>query len=290
MTSRREDILPDRVDKLNELGIALSAETNTARLLERILLGARELTNADAGTLYRVTEDGRHLRFESLHNGTLGIALGGTTGEPVPFPPIVLRDAKGRPNHNNVAACAALEGRSFHVSDAYAAEDFDFSGTRRMDRETGYRSCSFLTMPLKNHEEEVVGVLQLINALDPDTGAVIPFGGLEQRLAESLASQAAVALTKKELIDGQKALFQSFIQLIATAIDRKNPTTGKHCERVPKLALMLADAALEATEGPLRDFTLTEDEYFELQVGAWLHDCGKITTPEDVLNKATKLE
>lgn len=281
--------LLDRVERLNDIGIALSRERDADRLLETILRGAKELTGADAGTLYTRGDDDR-LVFATLRNDTLGIALSGTGGGSVPFEPIPLYDDEGRPNHNNVAAYAALEGQTVNIGDAYRAEGFDFSGTRAVDARTGYRSRSFLTVPLRNHEERVVGVLQLINAMDPRTREVVPFGESDRKLAESLASQAAVALTQKALIDAQRELFESFIELIAKAIDEKNPTTGKHCERVPQLTLMLADAARDATRGPLASFEMSDDEYYALKVGAWLHDCGKITTPEEVLNKSTKLE
>ena len=282
-------LLLARVERLNDIGIALSRERNTDRLLETILLGAKELTGADAGTLYSRTDDD-HLAFATVRNDTLNIALGGTTGQAVPFDPIPLYDAQGRPNHHNVAAYAALEGKTVNIADAYEAEGFDFSGTRAMDARTGYRSCSFLTVPLRNHEGRVVGVLQLINALGQEHDDAVPFSESDRKLAESLASQAAVAITQKALIDAQRDLFEAFIELIAKAIDEKNPTTGKHCERVPQLTLMLADAARDARTGPLASFRMSDDEYYALKVGAWLHDCGKITTPEEVLNKSTKLE
>jgi HD-GYP domain-containing protein (c-di-GMP phosphodiesterase class II) len=154
----------------------------------------------------------------------------------------------------------------------------------------GYRSKSFLTVPMKNHDNEIIGVLQLINAIDPVTQQIVAFSEAHQRLVESLASQAAVALTNKNLINGLKDLFESFIKLIADAIDEKSPYTGGHCQRVPELTMMLAEAAIKSSAGPLKDFTMTEKEVYELKIAAWLHDCGKVTTPESVMDKATKLE
>src|SRR5690349_942834 len=150
--------------QLIELGIALSAERNHDRLQEKILLGAKELTNADGGTLYLVSENGRELRFAIMRNDTMNIALGGTTGAAIPFPPVGLRDADGTPNDKNVVAAAAVSGKTINLVDAYHAPGYDFAGMRAFDQRTGYRSQSFLTVPLKNHEAEVVGVLQLINA------------------------------------------------------------------------------------------------------------------------------
>ncbi len=275
--------------ELTDIGIALSAEKNHSRLLEMILLKAMEITNADGGTLYTRTEDNR-LKFEIMVNGSLGIHRGGTSGEEITFYPLALYDADGQPNRTMVAAWAAISGETVNIEDAYASHDFDFSGTRSFDQKTGYRSKSFLTVPLRNHENEIIGVLQLINAKQPQSDAVMPFSALDQRFVESLASQAAVTITNRSLIDAQKKLFDALIQLIANAIDEKSPYTAGHCRRVPVLTNMLASAACRMTTGPLRDFTMNEVEMYELEVAAWLHDCGKITTPEYVIDKGTKLE
>lgn len=277
-----------RLERLNAIGVALSAERDNKRLLEMILLGAKEITNADGGTLYTITEDHR-LRFEIMRTQTLGILMGGTTGKEIPFPPLPLYLEDGSPNLNMVAAYAVLKGCTVNIADAYEAEGFDFSGTRKFDQSTGYRSKSFLTIPMKNHENEIIGVLQLINAIDPDTGEIIAFSRENQQLVESLASQAAVAMTNQNLIEGLKNLFEAFIELIADAIDEKSPYTGGHCQRVPELTMMLADAACKARTGPLKDFSLNEKEIYELRIAAWLHDCGKVTTPESVMDKPTKL-
>jgi HD-GYP domain-containing protein (c-di-GMP phosphodiesterase class II) len=275
--------------ELTDIGIALSAEKNHSRLLELILRKAKELANADGGTLYTRTEDNR-LKFEIMMTDSLGIHRGGTSGQEISFYPLALYDAEGRPNRNMVAAWAAVSGETINIEDAYASKDFDFSGTRSFDQKTGYRSKSFLTVPLTNHENEIIGVLQLINAMDPKTGDVIPFSALDQQVVESLASQAAVTITNRSLIDAQRKLFDALIQLIADAIDEKSPYTAGHCRRVPVLTTMLADAACRASSGPLRDFTMTDEQKYELEVAAWLHDCGKITTPEYVVDKGTKLE
>jgi len=280
--------LLENIERLNRIGVALSAERDNARLLEMILLGAKEITNADGGTLYTVTDDNR-LKFEIMRTDSLGIAMGGTTGKDIPFPPLPLYREDGSPNINMVAACAVLNDTAINIEDAYEAEGFDFSGTRKFDQNTGYRSKSFLTIPMKNHEKEIIGVLQLLNAIDPKTGNVIAFSAEKQQLAESLASQAAVALTNHNLIEGLKNLFESFIELIADAIDEKSPYTGGHCRRVPELAMMLAQTAIAAEEGPFKDFALSDKEVYELRIAAWLHDCGKVTTPEYVVDKPTKL-
>jgi len=279
----------ERYRTLIELGIALSAERNHDRLMEKILHGAKSMCNADGGTLYLVTEAKDGLRFEIMLNDTLAIAMGGTTGQAIPFPPLRLYDDQGQPNHKNVSSHCALSGATINISDAYDVDKFDFSGTKAFDLKTGYRSKSFLTVPLKNYEGEVIGVLQLINARDR-RGKIMAFGPAITPLIEALTSQAAVALDNQRLIEAQKNLFKSFIEVIAGSIDAKSPYTGGHCHRVPAVTFMMAKAACDATEGPFADFSLTEDEWYELEVAAGLHDCGKVTTPEYIVDKATKLE
>ena len=281
--------LLNQLERLNSIGVALSAEHDNKRLLEVILLGAKELTNADGGTLYSVTDDAK-LKFEIMRTQSLNIAMGGTTGKEIPFPALPIYLAEGKPNTNMVAAYSVVNAKTVNIQDAYITDGFDFSGTRKFDENTGYRSKSFLTVPMKNHENEIIGVLQLINAIDPLTNEIIAFSESHQRLVESLASQAAVALTNHNLINGLKELFESFIKLIADAIDEKSPYTGGHCQRVPELTMMLAEAAIKTNVGPLKNFTMTEKEVYELKIAAWLHDCGKVTTPESVMDKATKLE
>ena len=280
----------DLVERLLEIGTALSAEKDTPRLLEMILLGAKEITHADGGTLYRVSGDHQSLEFAIIRTDSLDIAMGGTSGKEITFPNLPLHREDGTPNTNMVAACAALERVTINIPDAYENTTYDFSGTRKFDESTGYRSKSFLTVPMANHENEVIGVLQLLNKIDADSGEVVPFSPEDQRLVESLASQAAVALTNQQLIANLRELFESFIEMIASAIDDKSPYTGGHCRRVPELSMMLADACARTREGPLASFAMTQTDRYELKIASWLHDCGKVTTPEYVVDKATKLE
>ncbi|HEX4781672.1 MAG TPA: HD domain-containing phosphohydrolase [Usitatibacter sp.] len=276
-----------KLEYLNAIGIALSQERDIDKLLETILIAAKNLTHADGGTLYRLVDD--KLQFEIVRTDSLAIAMGGSSGNPVPFYPIPLhRD--GQPNYTMIAAYAALTHQTVNVADAYTEEGFDFSGTRNFDKRTGYRSTSFLTVPMKNHEGNIIGVLQLLNATDVATGRVTSFNEEDQRLAESLASQAAIALTNRLLIQQLEVLFESLIELINTAIDEKSPYTGGHCKRVPTLTMMLAEAAHEARSGPLAEFQMSDKDRYELKIAGLLHDCGKITTPVHVVDKATKLQ
>ncbi|CAN1211037.1 HD domain-containing phosphohydrolase [Tumidithrix helvetica PCC 7403] len=284
-----EDFL-DRIEKLNAIGIALSSQRNAPALLEMIVQGAKSILNADGGTLYLASEDKQHLIFEIIINDSLEIMMGGTTGVSIPFDPLPLYDRDGKPNNNMVAAYAALNHKTINIPDAYVAEGFDFSGTRAFDRKTGYRSQSFITVPMQNHESELIGVLQLINAKNPRTGEIIPFSEQSRSLAESLASQAAIALSNNRLIQEFRQLFESFIELMAEAIDVKSPYNGKHCRRVPDLTMMIAEAVCKANYGIFKDFSMTEEELYELKIAGLLHDCGKVTTPVHVIDKATKLQ
>jgi len=283
------DDLLRRLDQLLGIGVALSKERDINKLLETILVAAKDITNADGGTLYRMTEE-RTLTFEIMRNDTLGIAMGGTSGVEIPFYPVHLYDKENQPINSMVVAYAVHHDQSVNIADAYVEEGFDFSGTKNFDKKTGYRSRSFLTVPMKNHENEIIGVLQLINAKHPATGEVAAFSDADQHLAESLASQAAIALTNRLLINHLETLFESFISLINAAIDDKSPYTGGHCERVPVLTMMLAEAVNSCDVGPLKDFRMSDRDRYELKIAGLLHDCGKVTTPVHVVDKATKLQ
>jgi len=276
-----------RIDRLNEIGIALSVETDTPKLLELIMMGAKSLTRADGGSLYFL-KDGL-LTFEIISNDSLNIQMGGTSGNEITFSPIPLI-YDGEENHSNIVSHCVLSGETINIADAYHEDGFDFNGTRKFDGKTGYRTKSILTFPLKDHEKEIIGVLQLINAKEPGTGKTITFSQIDQQLAESLASQAAVALTQRRLISELRSLFESFIKMIASAIDDKSPYTGGHCRRIPVLTMMLAEAAHKEDSGPLKKFRITDKDRYELETAAWLHDCGKVTVPEYVMDKSTKLE
>ncbi len=279
-----------RLEQLNAIGAALSKERDINRLLESILVAAKTITHADGGTLYRMTEDGQALRFEIMRTDSLHIAMGGTTGHAINFPHLPLKNDRGAANDSMVAAYAAIHDKTVNIADAYTEAGFDFSGTRSFDQRTGYRSQSFLTVPMKNHEGEIIGVLQLINAIDPLGHQVKTFSSADQSLAESLASQAAIALTNRLLITQLEELFESFISLINLAIDEKSPYTGGHCQRVPALTMMLAEAADATNAGPLASFRMDERDRYELKIAGLLHDCGKVTTPVHVVDKATKLQ
>ncbi|HUV50105.1 MAG TPA: HD domain-containing phosphohydrolase [Anaerolineae bacterium] len=270
-----------QMKQLAEIGLALSAEKNISKLLEMIVDEARDLSNADAGTLYTVDDDKLHLSFEIMQNDSIANKI------VLPKVPLYI---SGRPNHSNVSSYTALTGETINIPDVYKASGFDFTGPKKYDTTTGYRSKSMIVIPMKNHENDIIGVLQLLNAKNIKTGRVVSFPAKHVNLIASLASQAAVALTNTQLIQDLKNLFYSFIKSIATAVDEKSPYTGGHIRRVVFLTMMIAEEINKSHDGPFKDIYFNEDEIEELRLAAWMHDVGKITTPEHVIDKSTKLE
>jgi HD-GYP domain-containing protein (c-di-GMP phosphodiesterase class II) len=282
--------LEERIKKLNEIGLSLSKEDDTNVIFELIMEEAKNITNADGRTLYMISDDAKTMKFEIMRTDSMNFAQGGTSSVEITFPPMQLSDEEGNPNHSSIVTYSANTGKTVNIKDAYKEKGFDFTGAKTFDKNSGYKTTSVISVPLKNHENDIVGVMQLINATDEKSGKVVAFSADMQQQVESLASQGAVALTNKRLVKELKTLFESFIQLIATAIDRKSEYTGGHCERVPDITMMLAEAVENTTEGTYKDFSMTKDERYELYIAAWLHDCGKVATPVHVVDKATKLQ
>ncbi len=283
-------VLEDRVKRLQEIGLALSTEDDINVIFELIMDEAKNITNADGRTLYMISDDGKTMKFEIMATESMNFSQGGTTGVEITIPPMQLFNEDGTPNHSSIVAYSANTGKIVNIKDAYKEKGFDFTGAKNFDKNTGYRTQSVLSVPLKNHENDIVGVMQLINAKDPKSDKTISFSDDMQNQVESLASQGAVALTNKRLVAELKNLFESFIQLIATAIDKKSPYTGGHCERVPEITMLLADAVEKTKVGKYADFSMNEDERYELYIAGWLHDCGKVATPPHVVDKGMKLE
>lgn len=277
------------INDLVRIGSALSAERDLNRILEMILAQARRFTNADGGTLYLLADDRQSLAFNVVHTDSLNIFQGGTSGNEVKLPNVPLYDDKGEENHSNVSAHVALSGKVVNIEDVYEAKGFNFDGARKFDETLNYRSMSMLVVPMRDHEGEIIGVLQLINARNHE-GDTIAFASELEGMTHALASQAAVVLTQQRLISDLKNLFESFIEAIATAIDEKSKYTGGHIARVTELTMEIANKINETDQGDFADFSFSEDELEELRIATWLHDTGKITTPEYVVDKSNKLE
>ena len=280
VTSHAERLF-EQIKKLSDIGIALSGVYDLNTLLEMIVDSARNFTNADAGTLYIVEEN--TLRFKIVQNDSLKIRMGGKDGEPIPFAPVEL-------NQSNVSAYVALNGVSVNIPDVYNTDLFDFTGPKKFDQSTGYRSQSMLVVPMRDHYGDVIGVLQLLNATTFNTGKVTTFSKDYENLTESLASQAAVSITNAKLISNMAELFEAFVKVMATAIDEKSPVTGGHIRRVADLTLTMADVIHNIKEGPYKDITFTQDQIYELKIAAYMHDIGKVTSPVEIVEKAKKLQ
>ena len=273
--------LGGQIKKMSDIGRALSGVQDLNTLLEMIVDQARNFTNADAGTLYIV--ENNTLRFQIVQNDSLKIRMGGKSGETIPFPPVELKET-------NVSAFVALKGISVNIPDVYDTDLFDFTGPKKFDQSTGYRSKSMLVVPLRNHENDVIGVLQLLNATNPISNEVIAFSQDYENLSESLASQAAVSITNAKLISNMTELFEAFVKVMATAIDEKSPVTGGHIRRVAELTLTMAEVIHDLDEGHFKDKTFSPDQMYELRIAAYMHDIGKVTSPVEIVEKAKKLQ
>jgi len=290
--TRSLEAAQSKLVRLLDIGIAMGSEKDLGLIIETVVMEAVRISNAEGGTLFLLTEDDKNLRFEFIHNRMLEISLGGSHELDFDLPTIPYLDPEtGKPDLSHVVCAAIHQGKSLHVKDVYASADFDFENQKDFDARTGYRTRSVLVVPLRPRGGQVIGAIQLINAHEKGVEEPVAFSYAVSRHVESLAAQSANALYNRSLLDAQENLVDAMVRIIAGAIDAKSPYTGGHCERVPELAVMLAEEAARQTEGPLAEFAFkTDDEWREFRIGAWLHDCGKVTTPEYVVDKATKLE
>ncbi len=279
--------MTSNLHELNEIGIALSAEKNIERLLEMILEKAKQISHSDAGILFTKHELEEAYVQRVRHCDSLNIHVGGTTGEPTYGHPVELV-RNGKPHNSSITAAAALAKNSINIEDIQDHPEFDFKSTRDFDVRRGYQTKSVLAVPMITKRREVIGVIRLSNAQDAD-GNIQPFSKETQHMVESLASQGAIALDNDLLIAGLEELLESFIQLVAKAIDQKSQHTGNHLQRIPIIVEMLAKAANESNAAPFKEFNLNEEEMYELRIAAWMHDCGKLSTPDYILEKGTKL-
>ncbi len=281
--------LINRINKYTHLGVALSAEKDIFTVLEMIAEMARRYTYAEGCTVYVSNEKKDALDFAVVQNEVLGIDLN-SENEMSAWPSIPLYQKDGSENHRNVSAHCALAGEPISIADVYNEEGFDFSGTREFDVQSNYRSVSMLLIPMTDHEDEVIGVLQLLNARKGITRKICPFSEEEIPMVRGLASQAAVAVSNVRLVEGMENLLKSFVQCIAVVIDEKSPYTAGHIQRVAKLTELLVEGINNAESEVFVDVNFTQNDKDEIDMAAWLHDIGKIATPEFIFNKATKLE
>ncbi len=274
-------------DELLAIGLSLTSEHNFEVLMEKIMLSAKRFTNADAGTVYIMSEDGKKLSFKVVHTDSLKIKMGGT-GEELNWPDLQLYLEDGKPNKQMVAALCALEGKLLNFPDVYDAVGFNFEGTKVFDSSTGYRSMSMLVVPMLDREDKVIGVLQLLNKKDKDE-SVIAFTKHDEVLISSMGSLAAVAIQNNLLIKNLEDLLEAFITAIAEALEEKSIYTEHHIMRVAQIVKIISEAVNKDTK-EFEKIHYTKEQLKELEIAAMLHDIGKIITPEYVVDKATRLE
>lgn len=275
-----------KFEEIMKINLAFTSQHDKKKLLEEILTLTRKLTNADAGTLYIKSKDEKNLDFKVVQNSTLKIKLNDIqNSDNWPSLPIYLDD--GTENNKMVAVVCANEKRIINILDVYKTRKYKFDGTKKFDNTTKYRSKSMLVIPLINHENDVIGVLQLINKMK--NNEIITFDKFDEKVISSLSSQAAMALTNMQLLDSLEEFLNAFVSTIAKAIDAKSPYTKDHILKVEKVALLIANA-INSDETIYKDIKYSENDYKQIALAAWMHDIGKISMPDYVLDKATKLE
>jgi len=273
-------------EELNRIGIALSAERDIGKLQEFILTTMRQLTNADGASLWLKTpgEDGLPKLFlASSQNSSID-----NTYQAFKVPV----------DEKSVVGYTVTMGTSQIYDDAYNPPPGKPQGGKGFDAQFGYRTRSMLTVPMRNYNHEVVGAVQLINAkrrfdtrltVDTVEREVVSFRPEDLEMIESIASQAAVAIDNKNLLDSIQALFDGFVQASITAIEQRDPTTAGHSGRVETLTTGIAHAVTEIATGKYRDVHLSDDQFKELRYACLLHDFGKVGVREHILIKAKKL-
>ncbi len=269
----------DIVEQLNQIGLALTSEHNLNRLLSMIVNEVRRFTRSDGGSLY--IKEAEELSFEVAQNDTLSRRHGEQPFNPFKIPI----------NTKSIAGYVATTGNILNIADlGKVGDDVTFSLTtmREFDKNMNYQSVSMLAVPMRDHKDEIIGVIQLINALDAD-GNPKPFSLDMQRLVLSLTSQAAVAISNSRFILQVKNLFESIVTYSAQAIDARSPHTAGHSDRVSELVLSLAHCINAEDNGSFSDIVFNEEGLNELRIAALLHDIGKIGVRESVLDKSNKL-
>lgn len=278
----------DHLKNLFKIAHAMQAELNPAILLEMIVEQAKTFTHADGATLYLLSDDKKELVFKVSHNDTLNIHIDSLHND-VEWSNLPLYLENMQPNTQMVAVLAALNKKTIMIDDVYDRSEFDFAGTKQFDKKTGYRSRSMLVIPLLNHENETIGVLQLINKKNI-YGETISFDTFDKESTSALASQASVAIVNATLIKSLEESFEVFIRTIARAIDTKSHNTGEHVRKVAKITNMIAKTIHKSDEGPYTDVYYSDEDLKQIHLAALLHDVGKIATPAHIMEKKNKLE
>lgn len=266
-------------DILN-VGIQLTVEKDGNKLLNTIVEKGMQITNCDASTLYLYEDD--VLKFRIMRTVSQNVCRGKDGEEITDIPPVPFKE-------ENVCAYTAIHRKVVNIEDVYNSDEFDFSGPKRYDAMTGFRTQSMLVIPVENNTGELIGVLQMMNAQDED-GNVIPFDPQYEIIIRSLGSLAAIELTNIQYVQEIKEQLHSFVEAMATAIDERTPYNGSHTRKVAEYATVLARKINEKYQlGETEEF-FDDDRMERLQLAALLHDIGKMIIPRSVMNRATRLD
>ncbi len=281
-TMTEEKVKPTNAElkKILNIGIKLSTEKNREHLLASILENGMDITHCDASTLY-LFEDGK-LRFKIMKTLSQNISRG-EDGELIDdMPPVPMTE-------RNVCSYAALHREIINIPDVYDNTRFDFSGPKKYDALTGYHTQSLLVIPIENNEDELIGVLQLLNAMDEE-GKVIPFDSEYEIIIRSLGAQAAIEMTNLKYVQEVKRQLRSFVEAMSTAIDERTPYNGSHTRKVAEYAGMIADYINKQHQAGACDDYFDENRKDKLELAALLHDIGKMVVPLSIMNRATRLD
>ena len=265
-------------EKIMDIGIRLCTERDRNRLLMTILDKGMEITNCDASTLYLYENE--ELYFKYMKTLSKGVSRG-MDGERIDLPPVPLKE-------ENVCSYAAIHQEVVNIPDVYASSRFDFSGPRQYDSLTGYCTKSQLVVPLANNENELIGVLQLINAMDEE-GNVIAFHEQYEIIIRALGSMAAIELTNLSYVEALKAQIYSFVEALTTALEKRTPYNALHTRNVEKYASLLADYMTQLHREGKCEWTFEPARKEQLMLAALIHDIGKMVVPLSIMNKATRL-
>lgn len=267
-------------ERILNIGIKLCTEKDANRLLELILDNSMEITNCDASTLY-LYEDNQ-LVFRIMKTLSQGISRG-TNGEAIEdLPPVPMKE-------ENVCAYTAIHREIVNIPDVYDSDRFDFSGPKQYDKLTGYRTRSQLVIPLENNENELLGVLQLINAMDEE-GNVIPFDPQYDIIIRSMGSMTSIELANLSYVEELRLQLHSFVEAFAAAVDERTPYNGTHTRKVAEYVKILAEHVNKKYKKGVTEEYFDEERMEKLVLAALLHDIGKMIVPLSVMNRATRLD
>ena len=272
-------ITPD-LKRILDIAVSLTAEKNYSKLLEKLISECMDITGSDAGTLY-ILKDNK-LEFMIMRNNTMNVYRGGD-GEPIDSVPPVVLDEK------YVCAYSAINKKVINVRDVHADSQFDWQGPKKYDEITGYHTVSMLVVPLIDHKDKVIGVLQLINAQDSE-GNIIGFSADSESVVFSISSEAAISLSNMILVKQLREMIYSFISALTTAIDQRTPYNANHSYNVARYCDEFAKYLMRE-EKERTDFEyITDSEREQLVMAALVHDVGKLITPIEIMNKADRLD